>query len=84
MQSLNVYTVQDLAGVFYHRPFFTQNDATARRLCSAMANDPNSECYRSPSDFNLLHIGYWDDESGALDPCTPAHVCNFISLKDED
>lgn len=84
MKACNVYTIHDEKAAFYHRPFFSENDATAKRLCAAMVNDPETQAFRTPKDYDLFHIGYWDDETGAIDPTVALHICNLATLVDKE
>lgn len=71
MAKQNAYSVRDSKVGTYGVPFFTHNDATAKRSFNQLASDPNSVVAHNPEDFSLHRIGEFDDESGVME-CLPA------------
>ncbi|AXL14794.1 nonstructural protein [Microviridae sp.] len=68
----------------YNTPFPYQNDALAMRAARDLANDPNSQCCRSPGDFTLFHIGTYDDNTAEIKPFEKFKVlARFNELKME-
>lgn len=61
---LNAYTIYDTKGLIFAPPFFSVNHGTARRMLRDLANDPNTQIGRHPSDFVLYNLGTYDDQKG--------------------
>lgn len=75
------YTLHDVKALQYNPPFFTMNDALARRMVSELVMDPNTTVGRHPSDFKLYKIGMYDDATGIFDRLSIAeHVVDCIAL----
>lgn len=60
-----VLSVRDRAANAYGRPFFTASVGQAIRSFSDVINGKDdSEIQRHPGDFDLFHLGQFDDETG--------------------
>lgn len=71
---LKVYSVFDSKLASFGRPWYEMTDASAIRVFSDAVNDgsnPANQWYKHPEDFSLYHVGTFDDESAALEPCLP-------------
>lgn len=71
---LEIYSVFDKKALVYGRPFFLLNDATAIRAFTDLVNDPSTDVNRHPSDYQLFHVGSFEDTTGGLiglDTITP-------------
>lgn len=67
MAKYEMCTVFDMVALQYGRPFFTVSTGTAVRSLAHEVNTPSdSTLYRSPQDFQLFHIGAFDDERGVI------------------
>lgn len=62
------YAVRDLKAAAFAPPFFIQVDAVAIRTFADAQNDPSHPMSRHPADYELFHIGEFDDESGIFTP----------------
>lgn len=49
-------------------PFTSHNEGCAIRDFGHAVKDPTSQLNKSPSDFSLLLIGSFDDETGVVTP----------------
>lgn len=76
---LSVYSVLDAVAGVYCKPFSSQNDGIARRDFDNASRDPQSVLHQNPADFGLYHIGYFDEDSGLLEPCQPRFITRPIS-----
>lgn len=65
---LSVVSVFDKAAAAYSRPFFVPTLGMAIRSFSDEANraDEDNPMYKHPSDYELYHLGSFDDASGTL------------------
>lgn len=75
---INVYTVFDSASQCYMQPFFSQAPGLARRMFTDSVNDSNHPFNKHPDDYTLFHIGFYDDQTGLIEPCTPASLGNAL------
>jgi hypothetical protein len=69
MSGKMIFTIRDKAAGTYFTPMFVHNELHALReykMAMAMADTP---MHHSPDDFQLIHIGYYDPDSGTIDAC---------------
>lgn len=67
-------SVYDEKAGIYAPPFATVNAATAIRMFEQLANDPQTQVGRHPSDFHLYEVGHYDDQLGQLTPGVPRNL----------
>ena len=78
---LNAYSVYDNKALQYHPPFFASADGSALRSFSDLANDPNTNVGRHPSDFVLYRVGTWEDGNGKISAESPlAHIADASAV----
>lgn len=78
---LRAYTLHDVAARNFSPPFFTDNDAMAKRMVSDLVADTNTSVGRHPADYRLYWVGMFDITSGILKPLEIAeHVLDCVSL----
>lgn len=63
---LKVYSIFDVKAGTYGTPFFSVNDAIARRSFEDLAKDSNSTVSRHPEDYSLYQIGEFDGISAMM------------------
>lgn len=63
---VGIFTVYDRVAQTHMQPYFSANEATATRQFVNSVTDPNHGFNKSPQDYDLIHIGYFDDESGEV------------------
>jgi len=79
---LKIYTIRDSKGEFYGPPFFQKTHGEAERSFHTLVNDPKSNVNTYPEDFDLYHLGEYDDQTGKIRPLdTPSHIIKAIALK---
>lgn len=69
----NVYCIDDLKSV-YMAPFIAASDGVAVRDFKLLLSRSDTPMHAYPSDFRLMHIGTYDDKTGALDSHVPEVV----------
>jgi len=70
-----IFAVFDVKAAAYAMPFFSTSLVTALRAFGDACLDPNTMLAKHPGDFQLFHLGTFDDASGFIDPIAPAvHV----------
>lgn len=78
---LNAYSIFDLKSLVYHPPFFTHTHGSATRMVADLANDPRTSVGSHPADYQLFHVGFYDDAKGQLVVLSPlAHVADVVAL----
>jgi len=81
-QKLQIYSVQDQRANIFHAPFFVRTHGEAERTFQQVVNDDKTQVGQYPEDFNLYHIGEYDDGTGKISPLdTPKHIIKAIALK---
>jgi len=63
----NLYSVYDTQTRMYGTPWIAENDNTAKRAFERIAADPSTDIHFRPKDFELCHVGYFDEDSGAFE-----------------
>lgn len=77
---MSVYTVYDSKAGCYTRPFFTENDETAKRFVVDFYLSQDSPIARHPEDFCLYCIGTFDDNACLLVGEVKRHVIDLQSF----
>jgi len=60
----NVYAVRDRKAGVFHRPFYERDHVMAIRGFEDACRKEDSPFRKWPSDFELLHLGNFEDASG--------------------
>lgn len=60
----NMYAVLDLKAKNYCIPYTSANHALAQREFARVVNTPETVLNANPEDFELLYIGFYDDDHG--------------------
>lgn len=68
-----IFTVYDSAAKRYLQPFFAPTLEVAIRMFRELANKPEHQFGKYPSDYELRHIGSFDGETGTVTPADPTH-----------
>lgn len=77
----DIFVVQDSKVGAFGLPFFAENISVAMRSFRYAANDINTEVGKFPSDFNLYHLGAYDDTNAKLELLpSPIHLAIAASL----
>lgn len=81
MAVFNSYSVFDIKSVTFGVPFFSVNEATARRDFCDLASDPSTTVCRHKEDFRLYFLGTFDSGTGRFSPCDIPHfVCDALEF----
>lgn len=71
---MEVFTVYDKAVLAYMQPFYARHVGEAIRSFTELANNPETNVGRHPTDFTLFHLGRYDDGTGLFEGNAPARV----------
>jgi len=79
---LNVYSVRDVKGNCFARPFFMARHELALRAFDSIVNNPETDIAKWPADFSLFYLGTFDDVSGVFVSLTaPEFLATAVSFK---
>jgi len=75
---LNVYSVRDSKADTYNKPFCVSTHGEAIRSFHAACKQSGSMLNENPEDFNLYHIGTFDQATGELETVAPLHMASAL------
>lgn len=70
-------SIFDITTSTYRQPFYAMNEADAKRAFKLILGS-NDLMKKNPSDFELYHVGMWDDEIGIYDINPSGNLTNEI------
>lgn len=62
-----LFAVRDRVALVYMAPFLEVTEAAALRAFSDAAADQQTQLSKHPEDFDLYHLGSFDDSDGAFE-----------------
>lgn len=66
-------------GLFSEKPFTVKHTAEAIREWGVVTKNPDNKYGKHPDDYELHHIGNYNDETGMLEPFeTTVHLANGV------
>lgn len=78
---LQMFTVYDKKAAAYLQPFFMRSEAEAVRAMMQTANNSDTQFAKTPEDFQLVHVGEFDDLTGCVVSRPHRIICEVNSLK---
>lgn len=78
---LKAFSFLDTKTGAFSQPFFFVHTGQAVRACVDLGSDLGTQIGRHPSDFALVEVGEFDDQSGVLTACAPVQygvVASFL------
>ena len=73
---LNIYLVHDIKANTFGAPLFYPNNVEAMRELESATKDPQTKLNKFASDFNLIHTGSYDEQSGTITPIEHSVLAN--------
>lgn len=64
---LGLFSIRDMTSEMFGVPFCAPNRAVAQRYLEDLVADKSSMYGQHPDDFELRHIGYFENESGEVE-----------------
>lgn len=61
--------IKDRALDAYMRPFFAHSVGQAVRMFQDEINNNQGEMHKHPDDYDLYHLGLWDDKTATFAAC---------------
>lgn len=71
--------INDITTGTMRAPFYAMNEADAKRAFK-MIMDSNDLMKKNPSDFELYHVGMWDDEEGIYDLDKAGNITRTVAV----
>lgn len=71
-------SILDITTSTFREPFYAMNEADARRAFKYIM-ESNDLMKKNPSDFELYHVGMWDDETGIYDISNTGEITKTVS-----
>lgn len=82
---LKAFAVHDQKSKAFNTPFFKHTHGEAERDFKSAVNDnsqQNNNLHKYPEDFDLYHVGEYDDQTGLFTPVkTPQIVIKAVAVK---
>lgn len=63
---LQVFSIYDSATKAFHQPWYMLTVEEAQRTFKNLANDPESNICKNPTDYSLYHLGQFDNLSAKI------------------
>jgi len=78
---LKAYSIRDAKAEVFNPPFYKNTHGEAERDFVRITQDEKSTVCKFPEDFDLYHVGEFDDRTGKFNPLdTPTHIIKAIQL----
>lgn len=72
--TLNIYAIRDNQVDAFSQPFYSTTHGSALRAFADHVNEPGTPANKHPEDYQLYHLGEFDDATGELKPHKPAAI----------
>lgn len=76
-----MYSTYDVKTGFYHPPIFCHNEGHAARVFASAFRDQNTTFGLFPEDYQMHHIGEFDDQTGKIISIDPKFCFSGADLK---
>lgn len=79
---LKAYSVRDAKSEIFHPPMYKSTHGEAERMFHELVNDEKSTLNKFPEDFDLYHLGEYNDQTGIFSSLdTPQHIIKAVQVK---
>lgn len=79
---LKMYSIRDAKGEIFNAPFYKKTHGEAERDFAELCKDEKSLVNKYPEDFDLYHVGIYDDQTGKISSLdTPQHILKAVQNK---
>ena len=78
---LEIYVLRDVRTEAYLKPMFLQNRAVLERAVLDAKQDGESLLAKHPEDYQVFHLGVYDDSNGEIAAVPPTHLFNVLDLE---
>lgn len=78
---LKAFSIRDAKAEIYNPPFFKKTMGEAERDFHQLCKDDKSMPAKYPEDYDLYHVGQYDDNNGKFEPlATPQHIVKAVDV----
>lgn len=78
------FSIHDTKSGIYNSPFYAHTIGEAERMFKELTLDEKTQVSKHPEDFDLFHVGEYDDNSGTFTSLkSPQHIIKAIQFKAE-
>lgn len=78
---LLAYSVRDSKGEVFSPPFYQKTHGEAERSFNKLVHDDKSMVCQYPDDFDLYHVGEFDDQTGVFKSLeSPQHITKAVMM----
>lgn len=81
---LEVFSVYDKAVNAYMQPFYARSKGEAIRSFTELVNDKSTNPGKYPTDFDLMYLGQYDDNSALFSGSGPVRVLAATEVLRDD
>lgn len=79
-----IFGIYDNKALLYSNPFYSVREEVALRDFATAINDPKSDLYNNPGDYDLFKFGTYEDEHGLFVTDRPVFIQNGAFLRKFD
>ena len=79
-RKLKAYSIRDIKATIFIPPYYNPNDQVAIRTFSDILQNPHAAISKHPEDYQLHHVGFFNEETGVLEGCPVSHVIDASTL----
>lgn len=77
-----VVSVRDHKMASFGQPWFVPTLGVAERAFTDDINNPESIAFKHPEDYELFHLGWFEEESGRFENLdVPTQLCTGVNVK---
>lgn len=77
---MQLFAIRDNKVEAYNSPFTAANYQVAIRMVTDTASDTNTMFNRHPEDFEIYHIGEFDEKTGIVESCPHVQIGKIIDF----
>ena len=79
---VKIFAIYDKCVGVFSQPYFMQHKGQMIRAFSDEVNNPESQFFKHPGDFDLFCLGSYNDNSGGLSPLAqPEFISSAVEFK---
>lgn len=78
---LKMFTIRDSKAEIFNTPFYAHTHGEAERQFQRLAKDQTSMLSQFPEDYDLYHVGEYDDQTGKIETHdSPQHMIKAVNV----
>lgn len=77
---IGVFSLHDVKANIFAQPFYSANPDTAKRAFANALMEGKGDMVKFPEDFNLWHLGWFDDDAGTFEEFQPEQLATAAQI----